>query len=59
MRLRAYLALWMGNVYTTQRYTNRDTYTFLQEAYTHVLMRGEAFDLSDGGDATEELFALE
>jgi hypothetical protein len=45
--------------YMLRRNPGQDNYTFLHEAYTHGLMQGEAFDLLDRGEATEELFAIE
>ena len=46
-------------LFVLRKNLNRDTYTFKEAAYTHGLMQGEAFDLLDSGEATEELFAIE
>ena len=53
-------ALYSGPcLFVLRRNPDRETYTFKEAAYTHGLMEGEAFDLLDRGEATEELFGIE
>jgi hypothetical protein len=53
-------ALYSGPcLFVLRKNPNQETYTFKEAAYAHGLMQGEVFDLLDGGEATEELFAIE
>lgn len=45
--------------FVLRRNPDRDTYTFFHRPYTHGLMRGEAFDLLNLGEAAKECFAIE
>jgi hypothetical protein len=46
-------------MYVLRKHPERETYTFVCDAYIHGLMQGESFDLMDQGEATEKLFAIE